>query len=281
MPMTCATNVNHPYGFKSATMMARGAQPTFAYTDITYLLHKYHVSWHYYVRTGKQPDCEDPGDVTCNPLPQSYKNPSIWNPLPDFTDVWQDHQIANIQSTGAFFSAAQNGTLPAISWVIPNSVDSEHPPALVSDGQAWVTMLVDMVMRSPDWNSTAIFISWDDWGGFSDHVPPPRVDNAGYGIRVPGILISPYARQGMIDHQPLSFDAYLKFIEDDFLHGARLNPRTDGRPDSRPDVRESESILGNLVSEFNFNQAPRPPVILPLYPESDLIEPPGYVHHVG
>jgi phospholipase C len=84
-------------------------------------------------------------------------------------------------------------------------------------------------------------------------------------------MISPYAKKGFIDHQVLSFDAYAKFIEDDFLGGQRLNPKTDGRPDPRPDVRESKSQLGNLVSEFNFNQAPRKPVMLPVHPKTDLI----------
>ena len=111
-------------------------------------------------------------------------------------------------------------------------------------------------MSGKDWNSTAIFLAWDDWGGFYDHVKPPRVDGQGYGLRVPGLVISPYARKGYIDHQTLSFDAYLKFIEDDFLGGQRLDPKTDGRPDSRPDVRENAQILGNLVKDFNFNQKP-------------------------
>jgi Phospholipase C len=117
-------------------------------------------------------------------------------------------------------------------------------------------------MRGPDWNSTAIFLAWDDWGGFYDHVKPPVVDVNGYGLRVPGILISPYARQGYVDHQTLSFDAYLKLIEDRFLHGQRLNPRTDGRPDPRPTVRENVPILGDLRKEFDFAQPPRPPLIL-------------------
>jgi phospholipase C len=125
-------------------------------------------------------------------------------------------------------------------------------------------------MRSPDWSSSAIFIAWDDWGGFYDHVIPPRVDPYGYGIRVPGIMISPYARSGYVDHQVLSFDAYLKFIEDDFLGGARLDPATDGRPDSRPSVRENAPQLGNLLSEFNFSRKPRAPLILPTRPS------PGY-----
>ena len=95
---------------------------------------------------------------------------------------------------------------------------------------------------------------------------PPTVDAQGYGLRVPGLVISPYARRGYVDHQILSHDAYLKFIEDDFLHGQRLDPRTDGRPDPRPDVRENARILGNLVRDFDFPQRPRPPLILPLHP---------------
>jgi phospholipase C len=121
-------------------------------------------------------------------------------------------------------------------------------------------------MRSPDWDSTAIFLAWDDWGGFYDHVKPPTVDAQGYGLRVPALVISPYARRGFIDHQTLSFDAYLKFIEDDFLHGQRLDPKTDGRPDPRPDVRENASILGNLARDFDFARAPRPPLLLPERP---------------
>ena len=89
-------------------------------------------------------------------------------------------------------------------------------------------------MRSRDWRSTAIFLAWDDWGGFYDHVPPPRVDRNGFGLRVPALVISPYARRGFIDHQYGSLDAITRFIENDFLGGARLDPATDGRPDPRP-----------------------------------------------
>ena len=91
----------------------------------------------------------------------------------------------------------------------------------------------------------------------------------GYGLRVPGLVISPYAKSGYVDHQTLSFDAYVKFIEDDFLKGQRLDPSTDGRPDPRPDVRENAAILGNLTSDFNFTQKPRKPLILPTYPRNN------------
>jgi phospholipase C len=130
-------------------------------------------------------------------------------------------------------------------------------------------------MQGPEWNSTAIFLSWDDWGGFYDHVAPPSVDQNGFGLRVPGIVISPYAKKGAIDHQTASQDAYVKFIEDDFLHGARLNPKTDGRPDPRISVRESFSQVGNLASDFDFSQPPRPPMVLPLTPPPGPASTPG------
>ena len=242
----------------------------YAWTDITYLLHKYGVSWRYYVQTGSTPDCDDPTDITCTPGVLSSSTPSIWNPLPSFDDVKEDHQVHNVVKADQFFSDAKKGTLPAVSWVVPNGSDSEHPPALVSAGQSWVTSLVNAVMRGPDWKSTAIFVSWDDWGGFYDNVVPPFVDQLGYGIRAPQILISPYAKKGMVDHQTLSSDANLKLIEDLFLHGQRLNPVNDGRPDSRPDVRENVHILGDLLKEFNFHQKPRNPLILPDDPKTTL-----------
>jgi hypothetical protein len=96
----------------------------------------------------------------------------------------------------------------------------------------------------------------------------------GYGIRVPALVISPYAKHGYIDSQPMSFEAYLKFIEDDFLGGQRLNPATDGRRDSRPDVREKLSVQ-NLASDFDFSQPPRPPLILnPCPPATTLVPAP-------
>ena len=98
--------------------------------------------------------------------------------------------------------------------------------------------------------------------GFYDHALPPLIDENGYGLRVPGLVISPYARRGYIDSQVLTFDAYLKLIEDRFLGGQRLDPATDGRPDSRPTVREEMAILGDLALSFDFDQKPRKPLIL-------------------
>jgi phospholipase C len=274
--MSCVNNDENP-GLPPDFQRHQGVRnpytPSYAWTDITWLLHKYGVSWRYYVFHGAEPDCEQDSQLACGPVPQSAHTPGIWNVLPYFTTVHQDNQLGNIQSLSNFFTAARTGTLPAVSWITPNSKVSEHPPGLVSAGQSYVTGLINAIMRSPDWKSTAIFLAWDDWGGFYDHVVPPHIDQNGYGLRVPALVISPYARTGYVDHQTLSFDAYLKFIENDFLSGQRLNPKTDGRPDPRPDVRENEPQLGNLASDFNFSQPPRAPVFLSLHPHTDLIAP--------
>ena len=260
-PMSCVNALQSPDG--------PAAKPLdYAWTDLTYLLHKHNVSWAYYVANGTEPDCED-DVISCTLKPQSAETPETWNPLPWFETVRQDGQLGNIQEISHFYDAAQKGTLPAVSWVVPNGTESEHPPALVSTGQAYVTGLINAIMQGPDWSSTAIFLTWDDWGGFYDHVLPPKVDENGYGLRVPGLVISPYAKRGYIDHQTLSFDAYLQFIEDDFLGGQRIDPKTDGRPDPRPDVRENVQILGNLVQDFDFTQPPRPSLVLATNPHQD------------
>jgi phospholipase C len=271
-PLRChndAKNSGLPHDFGPPALRAYTDSrpgPFYDWTDITYLLHRAHVSWRYYVLGGAQPDCADDLAITCTKVAQDYHTPGIWNPLPHFATVNQDHQRANIQPLRSFFTAAKTGSLPAVTWVVPNDQVSEHPPAQISTGQTYVTELINAVMRSPDWSSTAIFLSWDDWGGFYDHVVPPNVDANGYGLRVPGLVISPYARRGYIDHQTLSHDAYLQFIEDDFLGGQRIDPSTDGRPDLRPDVRENATQLGSLIKDFDFSRPPRRPVILPLHP---------------
>ena len=260
---TCRNALQHPRRL--------AGPPIYAWTDLTYLMHRAGVSWGYYVVTGTEPDCENDDSITCTAVTQTARTPGIWNPLPDFDTVRADHQERNIQSVENFYAAAHRGTLPAVSWIVPSGTVSEHPPARISDGESYVTSLVNAIMRSPDWASTAIFLAWDDWGGFYDHVRPPRVDANGYGLRVPAIVISPYARRHYIDHQTLSFDAYTKFIEDDFLDGQRLDPKTDGRHDPRPDVRENAAILGDLTNDFDFKQQPRQPLILPVHPKTTLV----------
>jgi phospholipase C len=262
--------------------------PQVLWTDETYLLHQHGVSWGYYVFAGTEPDCESDAAMTCAPVQQGPTTAGIWNPLPYFQDVSQDNQLGNIQSINNFYSAVGNPGacgLPNVSWIVPNGKVSEHPPASIAAGQAFTTTVINSIMKSPCWGSTAIFLSWDDWGGFYDHVAPPTLltesqpfpaMSAGYGFRVPGLVISPYARQGYIDHQTLSQDAYLKFIEDDFLGGERIcapgPPGTnvgctgnDGRPDPRPQVPE-DVVPGDLVNDFDFTQAPLAPLLLSTHP---------------
>ena len=263
-PFSCASNIEAP-GLPTDLGPAPHVDPNYAWTDLTYLLHRRNVSWGYYVKKGPEPDCET-GEVFCTFRDQDSRTPGIWNPLPSFTTVRQDHQLGNVRDTSAFLHAAARGHLPSVSWVIPSGAVSEHPTSSIRAGQAYVTNLINTIGHGRDWKSTAIFLTWDDWGGFYDHVPPPVVDLNGYGFRVPGLVISPYAKRGYIDHQQLSFDAFAKFIEDDFLGGQRLNPKTDGRPDPRPTVRENAPGLGDLTRDFNFSQAPQRPLILPAHP---------------
>ena len=275
-PQECTNDEGHPGGPPDVgATPGPDHTPIYAWTDLTYLMHRAGVSWRYYVANGTEPDCANDSLLTCPPVKQSATTPGIWNPLPYFDTVRQNHQLSNITSVKNFATAAATGHLPDVSWVIPSQAVSEHPRAKVSDGQTYVTGLVNAVMRGPDWNSTAIFLTWDDWGGLYDHVVPPTVDENGYGLRVPGIVISPYARRGYIDHQVLSFDAYVKFIEDRFLRGRRLDPSNDGRPDARPTVRENAKQLGDLIADFDFSQQPRPPLLLPTRPHTDLVVQPA------
>jgi phospholipase C len=174
-----------------------GAPRPYIWAPITWMLYRAGVSWAYYVGSDtciEQP-CLKPGSRRVTNVLQ--------NPLPGFAAVAKTHQLRNIRSNRDYFSAARVGTLPSVSWVMPTTGRSEHPPSDIQDGQAWVTRIVNAAMRGPDWQRTAIFLTWDDWGGFYDHVRPPSVDENGYGLRVPGIVISPWVRPG-IDSQTLS-----------------------------------------------------------------------------
>jgi phospholipase C len=263
-PSQCVTDLENPGNGRHLSYggsVVVKPLPEYAWTDITHLLHESGVSWKYFVTGGREPDCED-GEMRCEGHSQDYEHPSYWNVLPWFDDVIADGEVANIVDTEEFFADLKAGKMANVNWLIPSDEVSEHPRALVSWGQAHVTRIINAVMESALWNSTVIFLTWDDWGGFYDHVVPVRVDASGYGLRVPGLTISPWVKSHTIDHRVYSQDAYLRFIEDIFLNGARLDPAHDGRRDSRPTVRENEPELGNLLTEFDFEQEPNPALVL-------------------
>src|SRR5260370_25729453 len=164
-PMTCVNALQSPDNPGNGTKApGTPGAADYTWTDLAYLLHKNNVSWGYYLDEGTEPDCAD-DQATCAAVPQKASVPGIWNPLPYFDTVQQDNQLSNIQPVGNFLQAAKNGTLPAVSLGVPDGRDSEHPPALVSVGQSYVTSLINAVMRGPDWKTSASFLSWDDWGG--------------------------------------------------------------------------------------------------------------------
>jgi len=139
--------------------------------------------------------------------------------------------------------------LPPVTWVTPRFELSDHPPYSMCYGENWTTRVVDAIMRSSMWNSTAIFLTWDDYGGFYDHVRPPRVDGFGLGFRVPLIVISPYAKRGFVDHTLGEFSSVVRFVEDNWGVG-RL---------TRRDRRARD-----LHEAFDFDAGPRRPDPLPV-----------------
>ena len=141
------------------------------------------------------------------------------------------------------------GLLPPVTWITPRFELSEHPEYNFCHGENWSTKVIDAIMRSPMWESTAIFLTWDDYGGFYDHVPPPQVDGFGFGIRVPMIVISPYAREGVVSDELGEFSSVLRFIEDNW----GLTQLTHRDREATP-----------MLSAFDFDQEPRDPDPLPL-----------------
>ena len=153
---------------------------------------------------------------------------------------------SNIVDMKQFFRDAQAGRLPAVSYIAPGGV-SEHPPGKLVAGQTFVRSIVNELMRSPDWKSTAFVLTYDSWGGWYDHVRPPVVDRYGYGFRVPTLLVSAYAKRGAIDHQTLDFTSILRFIEDNW----RLAPLASRDANAR-----------SIASAFDFSAPPRAPAFV-------------------
>lgn len=142
-----------------------------------------------------------------------------------------------------FFTELSNGDFRSVTWIVPTFTNSDHPGNDSKTGPSWVTSLVNAIGESPYWDSTAIFVFWDDYGGFFDPAPPTKVDFDGLGLRIPMLIISPYAIRGKVSHVHYEHGSILRFVEDVF--GL---PRL-AASDTRANSPEKDA--------FNFYQLPR------------------------
>ena len=201
------------------------------------------VSWKFYVEN------YDPRINYRNQVNQGNRESQvIWVPLLNFDRFLDDPALSShIVDLSQYYVDLQQGTLPAVAYIVPSGA-SEHPPESPSSGMRSVKNLVQELMRSTSWSSSAFILLYDDWGGWYDHVAPPQVDQAGYGARVPGLLVSPYARKGFIDSTQLDFTSVLKFIEANWNVSA---------------LTTRDANANNFLEAFDFTQTPRHAVFLP------------------
>jgi phospholipase C len=160
---------------------------------------------------------------------------------------WTNNVVLN---SAQVLTDVANGQLPSVSWVIPRGQSSDHPAMNDGTGPSWVASVVNAIGNSQYWSSTAIIITWDDWGGWYDHVPPPAIINAyEYGFRVPLIVVSPFAKAKYISHQVNDFGSILKFIEETFK-------LSNVAPGASPAYADATSFTGDLSDCFDFSQTP-------------------------
>ena len=202
----------------------------YGFKTLAELLESSNISWKYY-------------DGKANP----HKF-WLWNPLPGFTTFQNNRRLmSHLVPNTDYFKDLRNGTLPAVAWIVPNVRESEHPPVNLQLGMWYSTAFVNALMKSPYWKNTLLVITWDDYGGFYDHVPPVQVDHYGYGLRVPTIIVSPYAKPGYIDHTRYDFTSVLKTIENRF----GLKPLTS-----------RDASANDLGGSLNFDQVPIEPFLI-------------------
>ncbi len=197
-----------------------------------------------------------------------YAGGRLWSPFAAIRQVRYGPDWRHIISPSRkVLTDAPNGRLAQVSWVIPDGANSDHAGNNSNRGPSWVASVVNAVGESPYWSTTAIIVLWDDWGGWYDRVPPPQLDFVGLGIRVPCIIISPYARSGYVSHTQYEFGSVLKFIEETF-HLSALGPASRGYTDTRST---------SLVDSFDFKQKPLTfkPIPAPYPPAYFLTQPPA------
>jgi phospholipase C len=229
----CTTNPNRLYslsGYGAGITTDAGPPPFVPVNQSIFAeLNNYGVSWGYYIQ-----------------------NPSVDNfPLNYFEGIGA--YSSQIQPWTSFYGALQQGTLPSVSWVMPVGGGAEtgqfdqHPPGNVTSGEEWLLGVVDRVMQSPYWSSTAIFITYDEGGGYYDHVPPPVLDGVQLGFRIPLFVISPYTKENYVSHTVMNHASSLSFI--DYNWGL-------------PALNQYVADSGLPLDMFDFGQAARQPLVL-------------------
>jgi phospholipase C len=181
---------------------------------------------------------------------------SLWSIFQSIKRVYEgpEWQANVISPQTRVLQDAAAGQLASVSWVIPDSQDSDHAGITTDRGPSWVASVVNAIGTGPEWNSTAIVILWDDWGGWYDHVPPPQLDFRGLGIRVPCIIVSPYARKGYISHTVYEFGSVLHFAEQAFNLPSLGPNELGGGP---KDLGYTDVRGASLADSFDFTQKPR------------------------
>jgi phospholipase C len=207
-----------------------GEDGVYTFETMAELLQSSNHSWKYY-----------------DEKPNPHKH-TLWNPLPGFKKISSDPKLMeHLVSLSEFYDDVKNDRLPEVCWIVPTFADSEHPPADSARGMRHVTGIVNAVMQSKSWDDCAIIVTWDDFGGFYDHVAPPQVDKYGYGPRVPTLVISPWSKAGKIVHTQFDFTSPLKLIETRF----GLHALADRDRDSKA-----------MLDCFDFTQKPLAPLVI-------------------
>ncbi len=213
-----------------------GVYPCFDYQTMADLLDAKSITWKYYA----------PGITSTNNGIAIYGSGFIWSAYQAihhirFGSDWTNNVIS--PNTQVLTDIA-NGQLAQVTWIVPAGSYSDHAGAgLTAQGPDWVASITNAIGASQFWNSTVIFISWDDWGGWYDHVNPPQVDNMGLGFRVPVIVVSPYARAGYISHTTHEFSGFLKYTEEVF---------------NLPSLGTRDVLADDFADCFNYAQTPQP-----------------------
>jgi phospholipase C len=173
----------------------------------------------------------------------------IYNPFRSFSSIFDGPDWGTkVVTYNDFTTDALAGNLPAISWLTPPSADTDHPPDSACVGENWTVQQINAIMQGPtaQWQSTAIILTWDDWGGLYDHVAPPYRDQYGLGLRVPFMIISPYSIKGVY-HTEIEFASVLRFMEETF---------------NLPSLGQADTVANDMQDAFNFTQKPHPPLVL-------------------